>query len=471
MESELNDNHSLIASRAFYRAALAIAVPMMIQNGITNFVGMLDNVMVGRVGTDAMSGVSIVNQLLFVYYLCIFGGVSGVGIFTAQFWGKRDMRGMQYTMRAKLLLGLFLSVAGICVLTLGGQRLIGAFLHEGGSTGSIDETMRQAQRYLRVMIFGLLPMAITNVYASTLRESGQTVVPMRAGIIAVFVNLVFNYILIYGKFGAPRLGVAGAAAATVISRFVELFIVALWTHRHPDRNPYIRGCYRSLYVPRDLVKRFVVKGMPLLCNEALWSAGATMLVQCYSVRGLTAVAALNISNTLGNLFNIVCLSMGNATAILLGQRLGSGETEGARLFAFRLAAFSVFLSTVTAVVLFFAAPFFPLLYNTTDEVRSLAAGLLRVSACVMPFFAFGNNAYFTLRSGGNTLITFLFDSCSCWAVAVPLALILSRRTAMPVLWMFTAVQALEIIKCTVGGVLVGQGRWIRDLTSYADRAQ
>jgi len=143
--------------RHFLHRTVRIAVPIMIQTGITSFVGMLDNIMVGRIGTDAMSGVAIVNQLLFVLYLCIYGGLSGIGIFTAQFYGKLDHRGIRYTFRAKVMLGVLLTALGIGVLALFGPKLIGAFLHEGGSAGSLEETLLQARRYLRWMMPGLLP--------------------------------------------------------------------------------------------------------------------------------------------------------------------------------------------------------------------------------------------------------------------------------------------------------------------------
>ena len=438
----------------------------MIQNGITSFVGMLDNIMIGRIGTDAMSGVSIVNQLLFVFYLCVFGGLSGIGIFTAQFWGKRDMDGMRYSVRAKMMLAIALTAAGFAVFHFGGDFLISAFLHEGGQTGNIVETLGQARRYLGIMYLSLLPMAVANVYSSTLRETGQTILPMAAGLAAVVVNLAGNYILIYGKLGFPAMGVRGAAAATVISRVVEMLINGAAAHFGKENKPYIKGLFRSFRIPRALIKGFVTKGAPLLVNEALWSSGMTFLIQCYSVRGLTAVAAINITDTLNNVFSIVFLTLGSATAIILGQRLGAGKTGDAKLRAYRLAVFSVELSAVSAVLLLAASPFFPKIYNTSGEVQSLATRLLMVCAAVMPAYAFSNSAYFTLRSGGKTLITFLFDSVFVWSVSVPTALILSRLTDMPVLGMFAIVQSLEIIKVIIGFFMIRRGKWINDLTGY-----
>ena len=294
-----------IATKAFYLFVLSVAVPIMIQNGISNFVNMLDNLMIGRIGTEQMSGASIVNQLIFVYNLCIFGGVSGAGIFTAQYFGQKNHEGVRQTFRYKIWLGTALTILALVLFLTRGDALIGLYLKGEGTPEQIRQTLSYGKEYLQIMLLGLLPFMLTNVYASTLRECGETILPMRAGVAAVLVNLVFNYLLIYGKAGFPEMGVAGAAAATVLSRFIELSIIVIWTHRHPEKNPFVVGLYESLKVPAALVKKIVIKGTPLLINEALWSGGMAMLIQCYSVRGLNVVASHNIANTINNVFNIV----------------------------------------------------------------------------------------------------------------------------------------------------------------------
>lgn len=207
-----------IGDRHFYKMLLAIVVPIIIQNGITNFVSLLDNLMVGRIGTEQMSGVAIVNQLIFVFNLCIFGAVSGAGIFTAQFFGHGDHEGVRNTFRFKFLISIAFSVIGIAVFVSAGSQLVSLFLHEGGESGDIMQTLKYGEQYLGWILIGLLPFALSQVYSGTLRETGETIVPMIAGVAAVFVNLIFNYLLIYGSFGFPKLGVVGAAIATVLSR-------------------------------------------------------------------------------------------------------------------------------------------------------------------------------------------------------------------------------------------------------------
>ena len=219
-----------IGDRAFYRRVLGIAVPIIIQNGITNFVSLLDNIMVGQVGTIPMSGVSIVNGLIFVFNLCIFGASSGAGIFTAQFHGSADTEGVRYTFRFKFLICLLLGLLGGTIFALKGSALIGLYLTGEGEAATAAGALEYGMKYLAIMLWGFLPFAIANAYASTLKECGNTFLPMLAGIAAVLVNLCLNYVLIFGHFGAPKMGVEGAALATVISRYVELAILAGWVH-------------------------------------------------------------------------------------------------------------------------------------------------------------------------------------------------------------------------------------------------
>ena len=444
-----------IGDRNFYRRVFAILMPILIQNVITNFVSMLDNIMVGQIGTEPMSGVAIVNQLVFVFNLCALGGVSGAGILTAQFYGKGDQEGIRQSVRVKLVIGLSILAVFGAVLSLSGETFIGLFLHEGESGLDLEATMRHAQDYLDVMLLQLLPFVITTIYASTLRETGETVLPMKAGLVAVGVNLIFNYILIFGKFGAPALGVVGAAAATVLAR--------VWTHCHTERNPFIVGLYRSLKVPKQVLWQVVRLGLPLMINELLWSGGMTVLNQCYSIRGLEVVSAMNIYTTISNLFFSAFISTGNATAIMVGQLLGAGELERAVDEDRKLISFAFALSIILSAVMAATAPFFPLIYNTIPYVRELATKILLVSSLMMPMHAFANSCYFTLRSGGKTLITFIFDSGSLWLISVPAAFVIAHYTAIPIVPFFAIVEGLNLIKCVIGYVMVKQQRWVVNL--------
>ena len=455
-----------IGDRAFYRHCFGVAVPIIVQTGITNFVSMLDNIMVGQVGTLPMSGVSIVNGLIFVFNLCIFGASSGAGIFTAQFFGSQDHEGVRHTFRFKFLVCCILSMLGIGLFALGDRFLIGLYLTGEGSPQEAAQILNHGLEYLHIMLWGFLPFALTNAYASTLKETGNTFLPMVVGISATLVNLVGNYILIFGHFGAPAMGVRGAALATVISRFVELALIAGWTHLHSRENPFIVGAYRSLYLPGKLLKAIVIKGMPLLINETLWASGMAILNQCYSTCGLDVVPAQNISSTLFQLSSVVFLSMGNAVGIIMGQMLGAGSTEAAvRDSNRKLIAVSVSSGILFGCLMASISGLFPKIYNTTEQVQQLAMWLICINAVMMPFNSYTNATYFTLRSGGQTFITFLFDSCFVWVVCIPLAYCLSRFTSLPIIPLFAICQGTDLLKCTIGAMMLRQGKWIQNLTT------
>ena len=452
-----------IGDRAFYKLVLTIALPVMIQNGITSFVNMLDNLMVGGIGTEQMSGVAICNQLIFVFNLCVFGGLSGAGIYGAQFSGKRDLEGVQNVFRFKLWLVGLLSILGVLALRIFDEPLLSLFLHQGSEQGDLAMTLRCAKAYLAVALIGLPVYALSQAYASTLRETASTTLPMGAGIAAVLVNLMGNWILIYGHFGAPKLGVVGAAWATVLSRFVELAIILLFTHLNPKGHPFVVGLYRTVKVPGALAGTILKKGMPLLLNEAFWSSGQTTLVQIYSTRGLAVVAGINISNTISMLFNIVFMSLGSSIGIVVGNLLGAGEMEKAKDTNTRLTAFSILCCFAIGGLLAATAGVYPRLYNTTEEVRHVATMLILISSLVMPVHAYTNACYFTLRSGGLTRLTMVYDCSFVWCVCIPLAFGLCRFTALPFVVCYAAVTATEGLKALFGYYFVKQGNWLRNI--------
>lgn len=449
--------------KAFYKHVLSIALPILIQNTITNIVNMADNVMVGHLGTDPMNGVAIVNQLLFVFNISIFGGVSGAGIFGAQFYGREDFAGMRNTFRFKLLsCGLITSLC-LVLFSVWDTELISLFLHEGSQTGDIAATLAYAREYLSIMLVGLVPFALSQSYTSTLREAGRTTVPMKASTIAVVLDTVLSFLLIYGKLGFPALGVRGAALATVIARFVECIIMLWWTHAHEDLCPYAIDLYKKLTIPWSLARNIFLRGMPLLVNEVLWSLGMTVLAQCYSVRGLATVAAFNIASTVTNLFNVVHYAIGGSISTIVGNLLGAGRMEEARRTDTRMTVFSILACVGMALAMVAGAPYFPMIYNTTDEVRHLARDFLLISAAFMPLHAFLHAAYFTLRSGGKTMLTFIFDCGFVWVVCIPLAWVLAYYTNLPIRPLYALVQASNVLKCVMGYLFVRSDIWLNNI--------
>lgn len=455
----------LFGNKAFLKRVLLFAIPIIVQNFITNFVALLDNIMVGQVGTAQMSGVSVANQLILIFNMALFGATSGAGIFTAQFHGSGDTEGVRHTVRYKGIICLALAFTVASIFIPFGKNLIQLYLQGEGDPAIAEQTLSYGYKYMLVMLVGFIPFALSNMYASSLRETGNTLVPMCSGIVAVLVNLVGNYILIFGHLGMPAMGVIGAAIATVVSRYVELAILVIWAHTHTDKCPFAKGLYRSPYVPWNLVKRIFVKGTPLLLNEFLWASGLAVLSQCYSTCGLDVVPAVTIGDTINNLASVVTMALATTVGIIMGQMMGANlpkehiKAENAKLLRLAI-VFGILFGGLLAVI----APLFPLLYNTTDQIRALATRLIWILAAVKPLAAYIGCVYFTIRSGGKTVTTFLFDAGMMWVCTIPLAFCLSRFTDLPIIPLYAICQSVDIGKAVLGFFLIRRGSWIQNLS-------
>ncbi len=449
--------------RTIYKKALKLAVPIMVQNGITNMVGLIDNLMVGSLGSESITAVSIVTQLIFVFNLAIFGGFSGPGIYGAQYYGKGDTEGFRNTVRIKHWIGLTILIGGILIFLFGGEFLIGLYLK--GESEDVDPvlTMKLAKEYLSVMLWGLPFFVAGQIFTGSLRETGNSVKPMVSGIVSVSMDILFNYLFIYGNFGFPRLEVKGAAIASVIARITEALTIIIWAFAAKKKHTFLQGLYRTLLIKGSIVWKLLKKSIPIFFNELLWAAGLAVLTQCYSMRGLDIVAGVNISNVLCNLFNVVFVAMGNAVGIITGQTLGASKFEQAKKNSFRLVWFTAIICVLLAAGLISISRLFPSFYNTTDEIKGYASKFIIITALFFPVQGILNTLYFTLRSGGKTFVTFLFDSVYSWVVPVPCAFLLCRFTAVPVFAVYAIIQAADLIKVTIGAVLIRKGVWISNL--------
>ena len=453
-----------IGDKAFYKTLVVLLIPLALQQSLSSVVNLLDNVMVGALTTESLSAVAIVNQLMFVFNLTLFGAMAGASIFGAQYHGRGSAQGVRYTFRFRMLLSLALSVAGIALFLLMGDRLIRLYLNqEASSAGDLDYAFSEAKDYLTVCLWGVIPFAAANSLSSTLRDTGETYTPMLAGVIAIVTNAALNYILIFGHLGLPAMGVKGAALATVISRWVEVLFLLIRTLRSLDKYPFMQGAFRSAYVPWEVIRPILITGWPLLINEFLWSISNALINQSYSTRGLDAVAATNICGTVWQIFAIVMMSMGSAISILVGQQLGGGDKPRAMDTARKLMFVNVAASIAMGLIMIALSPLIPRIYNVNDHVRSITGSMLIVVGAMLPVDAATHASYFTMRSGGKTLLTFLFDCGFSWAVSFTLAYCLSRFTSLNIVWVYGIVQLANILKCVAGLWIVHSGIWLHTI--------
>ena len=452
-----------IGDRHFYKSVLTMVVPMILQMLVTNFVSMLDNIMLGRVGTEQMSGASIVNQYVFIFIISTFGAVAGPSVFGAQFFGKGDYRGQMYTFRFRLFSCLIIAVIAALLFEFFDDGLISLFLSKDDPPEIRAATLGYGKAYMSVIILSLVPNAVRQAYASIVSECGETRIPMAASMTAVAVNLVLDYVLIFGKLGMPVLGVKGAAIATVIAKVVEAAVIVVWVHTHTARCRFIIGAFSGFGIPLALALNITKKGVPLLFNEFLWAAGMSVIAQCYSVRGLDVVAARNIATTISNLFSTFYVQLGVCVSIIVGAKLGANKLRDARDTDNKLLFFSVIASVFVGVCLLPIAKFFPMLYKTSGDVRSIAAYMIVITALSFPLISYTNACYFTLRSGGKTGITFLFDFGFTWLIVIPIAFVLAYLTNLPIRPMFAIITFAEVIKVGIGYFMVRSDVWVNNI--------
>ena len=463
-----------IGDKAFYRSVMIILLPLVVQQGITSAVNLLDNLMVGSLGEESLSAVSVVNQILMVFNLTIFGGLSGVSIFGAQFAGKGDADGMRQSFRTKLYFGAAVVVIGVGLLLGFGEDFIRLYLAGEVDAARAELALSEGLDYLHIMLWGLLPFTLVQAYAGSMREMGKTVATMVGSVIAILTNLVLNFLLIYPTreltlFGwtftmwGADLGVRGAAIATVIARFVEMAFVLIYAHLHQHRYIFLKGAFRNGYVPLSLLRRIAVTGTPLMLNEVLWSLGMAFINQSYSTRGMTALAALNITSTAWNLFCIIMFAMGNAVSIMVGQHLGQGDKEGARSTDAKLLFITVVSHILLGGLLCLCSGVIPTWFAVTDETRALASRTLLIAGAALPIHAVLHATYFTIRSGGKTFITFLFDSVYTWCVPAVLAYCLSRFTDVDVVTIYFAVQFIDVAKLVIGLLMLRSDFWANNI--------
>ena len=314
----------MLGDRAFYAEMISVVVPIIIQNTVSNVVSLLDNVMVGRVGTLQMSAVAIVNQLLFVFNLCIFGGLAGAGIFATQYAGAHDHKGVRDCFRVKWMISLSMLACALAVFIALPKQLIGMYLAEETAQADAAATLGFGMDYLTVMLWGLLPFGVTQVYASTLREVGETRLPMLASVAAILVNLVFNYFLIFGKCGFPEMGVTGAAIATVISQIVSC-VVGFWYMRR--RYELLRFSVRELRLDRTAAGRVLKIGAPMAIQQSIVSCGFLFLQKLVNLFGESMIASYTVATRMENILMIPIVGIQNTMATFAGQNMGAQRPD------------------------------------------------------------------------------------------------------------------------------------------------
>lgn len=444
-----------IESRGLYKKLAVVALPMAMQEIISCSLTLVDNLMIGSLGEAELSAVGVGVQLFFVHWMMIFGFTSGTATYMAQFYGSKDIRNIRKTAGLALVVCMIISAVFFSAAFFAPCTVARLF-------SDIPEVIELAAVYIKTGSFMLLMLGITVPFTSALRATQQTKIPFLISLGTFGVNTSLNYILIFGKFGAPMLGIKGAALATVIARAVELILVLLMVF---VRKNIITGSLRDFFGwPRVFALRIIRNAIPTTVNETLWGLGTSMYVAAYARIGVTEHAAVQAANTIQNLFNMSAFSVGSATLILVGQKLGEGELDYAAELGRRLLRIGIFVGVTAGLALIAVSKPIISLFDFSDEAR-LYCFMILVLYGVFMGVTLHNGILITglLRAGGDTKFAMLSESLSIWLIGVPAAFITALFFQLPVYLCALFVKLEEIVKFFVLERRYRSKKWVKNV--------
>lgn len=445
----------IFRDKKFFRTMTKIAVPIILQNLILSSLNLIDVAMIGGLGDSAIASVGLANQYFFLLNLLLFGVASGSSIFTAQYWGNRDIKGIRKVLGICLICG----VTAASIFTLAGlfipEIILGLF--------SPDKVVVQlGAKYLRIVAFSYIITSVTFSYSLVLRSTGNVKVPMVVSMIALSTNTLLNYILINGKFGAPAMGVEGAALATVIARALEATFLLYLVY---SRKMVVAASIKDMKAfDRKYLFEFFKITVPVILNESIWALGVTIYSVVYAYMGTSVVASTNIAGTIERITWVIFMGLGNACAIMIGNKLGQGENKVVIDYAKRFLTLGAVMALFMGVVVYLTSPFALSLIKASSEVTEFARLNLLVFSCIL--WARVLNFIIIigiLRSGGDTTFSLFIDVGGVWLVGIPMALLGAFILKLPVYWVYAMVAMEEIFKLIFGIPRVLSQKWINNL--------
>ncbi|HWR61206.1 MAG TPA: MATE family efflux transporter [Clostridia bacterium] len=447
----------LFNDRHFFTQMFRLALPITLQNLVLSSLNMVDTIMIGGLGENAIAGVGLANQYYFLLNLLLFGIVSGSSIFTAQYWGSKDIKSIR-------------KILGICIITGGAGALIftlvGLLFPEEimGIFSKDRNVILLANDYLKIVLFSYVVMAVSFAYSFSLRSTGDVKTPLAVSVIALGTNTILNYLLIYGHFGFPMLGVAGAAVATVISRIIELALLLLAVY---SRNTVLAASPRELFTQSaDFVKQFFKVTLPVILNESMWGLGMTLYTIAYARMGTDVFASTNISGTVEKIVWVVFMGVGNACAVMIGNKIGSGDKKEVFLYAKRFAILGPAAAIAMSAFVIAISPWVLTPYKVSPAVLDYARKNLIVFCLFMWAKVFNYiNVVGILRSGGDTTFCLLLDTGGVWLIGIPMAFVGGLVLQLPIYVVYALVQIEEVVKLIIGIPRLVSKKWINNLTA------
>lgn len=446
---------SYIAPKGFYKKVAFVALPITIQHLLNNMMGVVDSIMVSSINQVTAVGTAL--QIEMLVLTMVFGAAGGGAIYIAQFFGSNDHRGQQKAFGFGMILSLSIATLWFLVALFFGEEIISFYIKD-------PVVIKSSVEYLNVAMFAYFPFAILMMFSFAFRSIQKTTVPMIIGVVSMALNVVFNYLLIFGNFGFPQLGVAGAAYGTLIARLIAVGLYFIYSYI--KRESFLGSFKDMFYINAKEWKTMGKRTYPLIINEFFFGLGTTMFIRFYGTLGTEAMDSYYVAHKLSQMFFFVVMGVNVATSAILGADLGNGNLDGAKENSRYFVGLGFMLSVIMVIVIMLIAPFMVSLYYLRSvEIANAAIMIVRLYALRLAFRMFNIIIFSSLRAGGDSNFLTFLDAGILWLVGLPLAFVLVYVVKMDNLPMILLIVQIEqVIRLFIGSIRVKKGIWLKNLT-------
>jgi len=457
----------ILKDKEFLKKTFAITIPIVLQNLLNNLVNLVDTLMIGKLGETSIAAVGLANKLFFVYSLLLFGVSSGSGVLAAQYWGKGELLNIKRVLRIALLMG----IGGSLLFAVPGfffpELVMRIFT-------PLEDTILEGTKYLVIIVFSYPLTAVTLSYVSILRSMNYVKLPVVITGISILVNVFFNYCFIYGNLGFPKMGVAGAALATLIARIVECVTLLLLVYSHKAGDGKLGDFIHQKYdkakeqgdkfLNKVFLSKYFNTALPVIINEFMWGFGVTMYSLVYGRMGDAATAAITITNTVEQVALVFFFGICHASAVLLGNELGSNELDKAEEHAKNYIFMMFILSIVGGIIVFLVRNQVAAMFDVSDEVLNYVILCITVFALYMPV-RMVNTLFIVaiLRSGGDTKASLMLDVSSVYLIGIPMAVLGGLILKLPIYIVYAMIMIEEVYKLIFSYIRYKKKKWLRNI--------